>query len=48
MFSFFKRFINKKNPKGSGYRVFKVSAGNGNSFVYEHIADSTNFKEIGI
>lgn len=48
MFNFFKHFINKNNPKGRGFRVFKVNAGNGNSFVYEHVADSTNFKEIGI
>ncbi|GIC29865.1 hypothetical protein VCSRO147_0647 [Vibrio cholerae] len=45
MFYFFRFFINKKITKGSGYRVFKVNAGNGNSFVYEHVADSANFKE---
>ncbi len=48
MFNFFKRFINKKEPKGSGYRVFKVYPGNGNSLVYEHVADSTNFKESSV
>ncbi|MGL4615938.1 MAG: hypothetical protein ACRCVV_19030 [Shewanella sp.] len=44
-FNQIKRFINKKKTKGSGYRVFKVSEGNENQFVYEHVADSANFKE---
>lgn len=45
MFHLFKFIFHNNKQKGRGFRVFSVNAGNGSSFVYEHVADSANFKE---
>lgn len=43
MFHFFIRLIFKGKQKGRGFRVF-TCAKHGDSFVYQHVADSANFK----
>ncbi len=45
MRTLFKCIFHNNKRKGLGFRVFSVNAGDGNSLVYEHVADSKNFKE---